>query len=110
MLYKIYINHLKISAIIGILEKERLKSQSIIVDCEIQYKRDDSDFVNYSEVADLIKFLLISKKYFLLEDALDEIIKEIKDKFTTIKSIKLKLSKPEILPNCIVAVENFKKY
>jgi dihydroneopterin aldolase len=110
MIYKIYINQLKILAIIGILEKERLNSQSIIVDCEIQYKRDDSDFVNYAEISDLIKNLLISKKYFLLEDALDEITKEIKGKFTTIKSIKLKLSKPEILPNCIVAVENFKKY
>ncbi len=109
-MYKIYINQLKIMAIIGILDHERLQSQSIIVDCEIQYNKSQNEFINYAEVVNLIEMLLVSKKYFLLEDALDNIIKEIKDKFNTIKSIKLKLSKPEILPNCIVAVENFKKY
>ena len=109
-MFTIYIEDLKIEAIIGILDFEREKPQLIIAKCKIKYKRDDEDFINYAQLSSMIESMLIENKYELIEDALDEIIEKILEKFKSIKSIKLKLSKPNIIDNCIVGVESFRKF
>jgi len=109
-MYTIYIEDLKIEAIIGILPSERKKTQKIIVNCKIVYERKLDEFINYAEVVSLVETMLVEKKYGLIEDALEELTTVLSEKFKQIKSIKLKLSKPQILDNCIVGVELYSKY
>ncbi len=108
-MYTIYIRDLRVTAIIGILETERILPQLIVADCTIEYDKKKDIFINYADVVNLIEKKLVNQKYFLLEDALDDVIEEIYKKFGQIKSIKLKFIKPNILENCVVGVENFRK-
>ncbi len=108
-MYTIYIEDLKIEAIIGILDYERLSPQPIVAQCKIEYIKDREKFINYAEVASMIEKMLIAQKYALIEEALEEIIEALIRDFGQIKSIRLKLSKPKILENCIVGVEAFRK-
>jgi dihydroneopterin aldolase len=108
--YKIYIQDLKVEAIIGILEHERINPQLIVINSEIEYCKNENDFVNYAEIVDIIEDSLVKNNFFLLEDALEEITAKIKKRFIQIFTIKLELKKPKILNNCIVGVEIFKKY
>ena len=109
-MYTIYIEDLKVEAIIGILPKERKKPQDIVVSCEIGYEKKLDKFINYAEVVTLIEEMLVDKKYGLIEDALEEIIESLSKNFNQIKSVKLKLMKPQILDNCTVGVSHFRKF
>jgi len=109
-MYTIYIEDLTVEAIIGILDFERKKTQKIIADCIINYAREGEEFVDYAKVSHLIEQMLIEGQYLLIEDALDEIILTIKNTNSGIKSITLKLTKPEILTNCKVSVKKTINY
>ncbi len=109
MIYTICIENLKLRAVIGILEKERVKSQAILALCFIEYEKCETEFINYADVSKMIENMLIENRYNLIEDALEDIIKNITNSFKGIRTIRLKLSKPEILDNCEVAVELFRK-
>ena len=108
--YTIYIEALTFFAIIGILEKERLSTQKVCADIEIVYEKKGEDFINYAQVASLVEEVMQREKFFLLEDALEKLSAEIKGAFEHILSLKLRLTKPDILENATVAVEIFKKY
>ncbi len=103
-MYEIEISNLEFEAIIGVLEFERKAPQRVIVDCKIKYKRED-DFVDYAKVVELIKKLMISNGYELIENALDDIISSLYKNFLQIKEIKLKITKPDILKECEVSVK-----
>ncbi len=104
-MYTIYIEDLKLEAIIGVLDFERKKPQPIVAECIIEYRREGEDFIDYAKVSHLIEEMLVKGQYFLIEDALDEIVLRLKDRFFSIKSVSLKLTKPEILTNCRVSVK-----
>lgn len=108
-MFTIIIEELKVEAIIGILATERLNPQPVFVECSIDYIKDNDDYINYAEVVNLIENMLIEKKYGLLEVALEDIVETLSKNFKQIKNVKLKLSKPDILDNCIVGVELFRK-
>jgi dihydroneopterin aldolase len=102
--YKIQISNLSFESIIGILDFERVNTQKIIVDFECEYKHKE-DFVNYVDIKDKIKYLICINKYLLLEDAVDDIISNLQKEFNQIYNIKIKITKPNILEDCIVSVE-----
>ncbi len=104
-MFTIYIEELQVEAIIGILDFEREKSQRIIVNCILTYEKEGEVFLDYAKVSHLIEKILIDRQFLLIEDALDTVINMLKKHFLGIKSIKLKLSKPDILTNCTVSVE-----
>ena len=104
-MYKITINNLRFDAILGLLEHEREKPQKVVIDIEIKYNYKKENFIDYSKVVDLTKKVITTKKFQLIEEALDSFIVEIKSKFPQSKEIKLKISKPDILQDCIVGVE-----
>ncbi len=108
--YKVYISDLQVDAIIGILESEREKRQRVVADVIIEYLLEDNHYVNYANVASKIENLLIKKQYGLLEDALKDMMIRIKEDYPAITSIRMKLSKPDIVENCVVAVERYRKY
>ena len=105
----IYIEDLKFQCIIGILDFERITPQDVIIDIKIDYDYQ-KEFINYAEVSSLIENAMKIKKFELIEDALVDLTKELKEKFHLIQTLHLKISKPSILPNCTVSVGSFNKF
>ncbi len=101
---------LNVYAVIGVLDHERQKEQLVVANLIIKYKKNDSQFINYADIATKVANMLKNNKYMLLEDALSDIVEAIYNNFNYIKSIRFKLDKPEILDNCIVGVELFRKF
>ena len=107
--YRIIIENLEFEAIIGILPEERKKAQKVLVNAEIEYE-DKENFIDYAEVCKIIENLMKEKKFLLIEDALEAIECVLLEKYPQIKSLKLKIQKPEILKNALVGVEILRKY
>jgi len=103
----IYVEDLKFQCILGILDFERMIPQDVIINLTLKYKFKD-EFINYALVAKLIESKMKKKKFFLIEDALANLSKNLKKEFPQIKKINLKITKPSIMPNCTVSV--CKKY
>ena len=106
---RIYIEDLRFNCIIGLLESERHNPQEVIVELEVEYDYID-EFINYADLATLIETQLQEKKYELIETALEELFLRIKKQYPTINELFVKISKPDILPNCRVSVSNVKNY
>jgi dihydroneopterin aldolase len=101
--FRVAIEDLTFETIIGILDFERTTPQKVVVNIKFSY-RFKNEFINYAEVASFIKETMKKNKYFLIEDALEEITQLLKEKFPPIESIDLKIEKPAILPDCRVSV------
>ena len=102
---KIEINNLSFKCIIGILDFERIKKQKVIINCSFEYEFSKEFFIDYAEVSALIKTTMKKKNFFLLEDAILHFEKLLTNKYP-IKNIKLRISKPDILKDCIVSISN----
>jgi len=102
---KIYIEDLKFQAIIGILDFERTTPQEVIVNLEITYDFQEQ-FINYAQVATLVTSTMQESKFLLIEDALQNLSQSLKKNFNAINRLKLKITKPDIMPNCKVSVED----
>lgn len=100
----IHIEELTISAIIGILDFERVNTQTVIVDATIDYFYSKNAFINYAEVIELIETLIIEKQYKLLEDALSDIENKLLEIYPQIIKFKLKITKPDIIKHAKVAL------
>jgi len=101
----IYVEDLKFQCIIGILNFEREHEQDVIVNLEIDYDFFGT-FINYADVVELIKSTMKTNKFLLIEDALQTLSQSLKNNFTAIKSLNLKITKPSILSDCSVSVGN----
>ena len=103
---KVNINELTFSCIIGILDFERINEQKVILDISFEYffNDDGSNFIDYSQVAFYAQSSMESEKFKLIEDAILFIRKGLKAKYE-LKNLKVKITKPDILPNCIVSVQ-----
>lgn len=103
----IFIENLKFQAIIGILDFERENVQDVIINAKIEYEYNDT-FINYAQVSTLIKETMITSKFLLIEEALTSLSKILKINFPKINTLRLKITKPSILPDCTVSVsENY---
>ncbi len=102
---KIEIEQLTFKCIIGILDFERVKKQKVIINLSFDYDFSKDNFIDYSEVANLVKKSMKKNKFKLLEDAVKTIKKALEDSYT-IKNLKLKISKPNILKDCIVSISS----
>ncbi|PHR55751.1 MAG: dihydroneopterin aldolase [Arcobacter sp.] len=105
----IEIQDLKFKCIIGLLDFERHNLQDVIINLSLDYDYKN-EFINYAEVANLIEEHLQEKKYELLEDALDNLFNLISQKFPLTEKLHIKITKPNILPNCRVSVSNIKVF
>jgi len=100
----IHIEKLEIVAIIGILDFERVQTQRVIVDLTLDYNYSEKIFISYVEIISIIETMIIDKKYKLLEDALNDIQEKIFENYPQISRLNLKISKPDIIKNAIVAL------
>ena len=104
----IHIEDLKFQAILGILDFERVTPQEIIINITIEYLYNN-DFIDYSKVVTIVKYSMIKNKFLLIEDALESLQSELLTKFSSIKNLSIKISKPSILPDCKVSVSDYYK-
>ena len=74
---KIEIEQLTFKCIIGILDFERVKKQKVIINISFDYDFSKDNFIDYSEVANLVKKSMKKNKFKLLEDAVKTIKKVI---------------------------------
>ncbi|BAK71557.1 dihydroneopterin aldolase [Aliarcobacter butzleri] len=102
---KIDVENLEFKCIIGILDFERVKKQKVIINLSFEYDFSNDDFIDYSEVVDLIKQTMKKEKFKLIEDAIIYLTKLLNLTYE-IKNLKLKISKPTILKDCIVSLSN----
>ena len=99
----IYIENLKFQTIIGILDFERENQQDIIINLTLEYNYQDK-FINYADVSTLLKSHIIKNEFLLIEDALLSLSSLLKKEFPLINMLSLKITKPSIMPDCIVSV------
>lgn len=100
---KVKIKNLTFDAIIGILPKERIKKQPVVINCTFKYNYTNGNFIDYSKVSEDMQAIMKNKKFELLEEAVLFIKSHLKKSYK-IKKIKLYIAKPTILDNCIVEV------
>jgi len=87
------------------LDFERKTPQEVVINAEISYDFEE-EFINYADVAELIKTIMKNQKFSLIEDALKEINLKLKNKFPKINTLYLKITKPSILSDCTVSVSD----
>ncbi|WP_345992356.1 dihydroneopterin aldolase [Sulfurimonas sp. HSL-1716] len=106
---KIYIEDFRFSCIIGILDFERETPQDVVINLELEYEFR-SDFINYADIAELVRSAMQEKKFKLLEDALHHLFSLLKEKYPDISTLFMKITKPSILQECVVSVSDFRSY
>jgi len=102
----IHIEDLTFDVIIGLLDFERDKPQRVIIDVEASYEYNNQDFIDYADIVFLIQTELKEKRYKLLEDALLGLKSLIVTTYPHIKTLVLKIAKPDILPQTTVALSH----
>lgn len=102
---KIEISDLSFKCIIGILDFERIKKQKVLINVSFEYKYSKDNFINYAEVSNLIEKTMKKEKFLLLEDAILYLESLLLNSYK-IDTLKIKISKPNILKNCIVSLSN----
>ncbi len=107
---KIEIEDFTFTCIIGVLDFERVDKQRVIVNITIEYNYIKDNFINYADVANIAKETIKTKKFELLEDALISVKEAIIKEFDNIEKLYIKISKPDILDNCIVSLSNNWKF
>lgn len=103
----IHIEDLKFQCIVGILDFERKMPQDVIINLTIAYDYKKDEFINYALVAQKVKEVMIERQFYLLEEALQEIIALLLQEYKSIKNISLKITKPSILDDCNVSVSEY---
>lgn len=101
---KVEISNLTFKCIIGILPKERKKKQKVIINISFKYNFKEGEFIDYSHVAKDVETIMKKQKFQLIEDALIYIKERLETRYP-IKSLKIKIQKPNILKKCQVSVE-----
>ena len=102
----IHIEALTFDVIIGLLDFERDKPQRVIIDLKASYNYADEQFMDYTDISYLIQNELKVKRYELLEEALLGIKSVLCTTYPQLKTLYLKISKPNILPHCNVALSH----
>ena len=108
---KIFINNFELMASVGAYEVEKEQKQKIIIDLEIYLTNDSetkTDELNqtqdYSQFRTLVKGIINSRHFQLLEILTDKIYEEIiKNEF--VLGVKVKITKPDIFYDCEVAYQ-----
>ncbi|MEA1954515.1 MAG: dihydroneopterin aldolase [Campylobacterota bacterium] len=103
----IHIEALTCKVIIGLMDSERTTPQRVTIDMNASYTYHDSEhFIDYANITYLIEKHLLEKRYELLEEALLGVMTLICSTYPAIQTLFLKISKPDILPHCSVAVSH----
>ena len=100
----IHIEDLTFDVIIGLLDFERDRPQQVIINLEASYDYNDNEFIDYADMVLLIENALKEKRYELLENALMGLKELLYASYPQLETLSLKISKPDILPQCTVSL------
>ena len=100
----IHIESLTFDAIIGLLDFERENEQKVIIDLKLKYSYSKNNFIDYAKLANMLTERTKLRRYLLLEEALEDLKEQIIQKYPASEMLVLKISKPDILENCTVAL------
>jgi dihydroneopterin aldolase len=100
----IHIEDLTFDVIIGLLDFERDRPQRIIINLKASYEYIEGQFIDYADMVLLIQNELKEKQYELLEDALLGLKELLSTTYPQLQALFLKISKPDILPQCTVSL------
>ena len=106
----IHIDTLTFETIIGLLDFERERAQRVIIDIEASYDYAEQNFINYADMVSDIQSELKEKKYKLLEEALLGLKEKLHTHYPQINTLLIKISKPDILSECSVALSERWKF
>lgn len=107
---QIMIQDLAFKTIVGILEEERHTPQRVILHATLDYDYSGDNFIDYAKVSTFLEDEMNKMSYYLLEDALSDLSQKLKVFYPQIDKIKLKIFKPDILPNAMVGVSQTTRY
>jgi dihydroneopterin aldolase len=102
----IHIETLTFDVIIGLLDYERDRPQRVIIDLDASYDYSNENFIDYADIVLLIQKELKEKRYKLLEEALLGIKQILCSTYPQFQTLSLKITKPDILPECSVALSH----
>jgi len=100
----IHIEALTFDVIIGLLDFERDRPQRVIIDLEASYTYSDDKFIDYADMVLFIQNELKEKRYKLLENALLGLKALLYRSYPHLQTLSIKISKPDILPECTVSL------
>lgn len=100
----IHIEDLTFDVIIGLLDFERDRPQRVIINIEASYDYSDNAFIDYADMVLLVQNELREKRYELLENALLGLKELLSTTYPNLQTLSLKISKPDILPECTVSL------
>ena len=106
----IHIENLTFDVIIGLLDFERDKPQRVIINLEAHYAYSDEKFIDYADIVILIQNKLKEERYKLLENALLGLKEVVYTTYPQLSTLSIKISKPDILSDCIVALSKTWKF
>ncbi|WP_457606403.1 dihydroneopterin aldolase [Nitratifractor sp.] len=101
----IEIDDLSFEAILGILPREREIPQPLRVNLRAEYRYLPEEYLDYAAIAEQVKSTLQKGRFGLIEDALSSLGGELLASYPQIETLTIRIEKPEILPDCRVAVE-----
>lgn len=103
---KVFIEGLRVNAVIGVFEWERQITQPLLIDLELRCDTSKAaasdaiaDAVNYKAVADAVTELVIRLKSQLIERLADEIARHILQHYLPVVSLQVTVRKPMAVPN-----------
>ena len=103
---KIHIEGLEVLALIGVYDWEREHQQRLIVDVELSAdlseaaQTDDvNNTLNYAQIAQGISDFAAKSQFKLIEALASHMVDWLLQSFPKLKTVRLKLSKPDILAN-----------
>ena len=99
MRFTLRLEELTFYAIIGILPFERRDPQKVVIDLELEYSYKDGDYIDYAQIAALLKDHIQKKRFRLVEDALASCAELLRSRYPQIDTLRITLSKPQILPD-----------
>ena len=107
----LHIENLEVLASVGVYEKEKNRKQKLIFNIKLKLSNDLSakndllkDVIDYSQFRKIVIKKVENKHYNLLEKLAEDILNEIR-KVSNVKSIKIKITKPDIFEDCTVSFQ-----
>lgn len=103
---KVFIEGLRVNAVIGVFEWERQITQPVVIDLELRCDISKAalsdaidDAVNYKAVADEVTALVLALKSQLIERLAEEIAIHILQNYLSVDSLTVTVRKPMAVPN-----------
>ena len=107
---------LEVTCIIGILPKERVEEQTLLLDINLDIDIGNSSFtdeidetIDYTIIADMATKLAVTKKYNLIESFCRDLNNLFLETFQVIQKTKISIKKPNAIPTAKYATFTMEK-